>query len=95
MEVARRTGVAVPVSSLLYAADGRASVLVAKDGRVEARPVTTGLSSEGYTEIRSGVAAGESIVARAGSFLRDGDRVRAVPSTDTPMAAPMADAAPR
>ena len=60
VEVARRTGVAVPVSSLLYAADGRASVLVAKDGRVEARPVTTGLSSEGYTEIRSGVAAGAS-----------------------------------
>ena len=95
VEVARRTGVAVPVSSLLYAADGRASVLVAKDGRVERRSVTTGLSAEGFTEISAGVAAGESVVARAGSFLRDGDRVRAVPSTGTPMAAPMADAAPR
>ncbi len=101
VEVARREGIAVPVSSLLYAADGRASVLVAKDGRVEARTVTTGLSSEGFTEIRSGIAAGETVVARAGSFLRDGDRVRAVPrpSTGTPMSAPasppMADAAPR
>jgi HlyD family secretion protein len=101
VEVARREGIAVPVSSLLYAADGRASVLVAKDGRVEARTVTTGLSSEGFTEIRSGVAAGETVVARAGSFLRDGDRVRAVPrpSAGTPMSAPasppMADAAPR
>ncbi|SFM18808.1 efflux RND transporter periplasmic adaptor subunit [Methylobacterium pseudosasicola] len=101
VEVARREGIAVPVSSLLYAADGRASVLVAKDGRVEARAVTSGLSSEGYTEIRSGVAAGESVVARAGSFLRDGDRVRAVsrPAGTTPMSAPasppMADAAPR
>ncbi|MGH1588279.1 efflux RND transporter periplasmic adaptor subunit [Methylobacterium phyllosphaerae] len=92
VEVARRTGIAVPVSSLLYAADGRASVLVVKDGRVEARPVTTGLSAEGVTELRSGVAAGESVVARAGSFLRDGDRVRAVPS---PASTPMADAAPR
>ncbi|AYO85274.1 efflux RND transporter periplasmic adaptor subunit [Methylobacterium brachiatum] len=101
VEVARREGIAVPVSSLLYAADGRASVLVAKDGRVEARTVTTGLSSEGFTEIRSGVVAGETVVARAGSFLRDGDRVRAVPrpSAGTPMSAPasppMADAAPR
>lgn len=101
VEVARREGIAVPVSSLLYAADGRASVLVAKDGRVEARTVTTGLSSEGFTEIRSGVAAGETVVARAGSFLRDGDRVRAVPrpTAGTPMSAPasppMADAAPR
>ncbi|MGH1569831.1 efflux RND transporter periplasmic adaptor subunit [Methylobacterium sp. P31] len=96
VEVARRTGVSVPVSSLLYAADGRASVLVVKDGRVEARPVTTGLTAEGFTEIRAGVAAGENVVARAGSFLRDGDRVRAVPAPDsTPMATPLADAAPR
>ncbi|MCJ2123588.1 efflux RND transporter periplasmic adaptor subunit [Methylobacterium sp. J-077] len=100
VEVARREGIAVPVSSLLYAADGRASVLVAKDGRVEARPVTSGLSSEGYTELRSGVAAGESVVARAGSFLRDGDRVRAVAAPastlmSAPASPPMADAAPR
>ena len=92
VEVARRTGVAVPVSSLLYAADGRASVLVAKDGRVEARSVTTGLSAEGFTEIRAGVAAGEPVVARAGSFLRDGDRVRAVPANT---GTPIAEAAPR
>jgi HlyD family secretion protein len=96
VEVARREGVAVPVSSLLYAADGRASVLVARDGRVEARAVVPGLSADGFTELRSGVAAGESVVARAGSFLRDGDRVRAVPAqSSTPMSAPLADAAPR
>ncbi|MDE4910414.1 efflux RND transporter periplasmic adaptor subunit [Methylobacterium sp. 092160098-2] len=93
VEIARRTGIAVPVSSLLYAADGRASVLVVKDGRVEARPVTTGLSAEGFTEIRAGVAAGESVVARAGSFLRDGDRVRPVPAAAS--STPIADAAPR
>ena len=78
VEIARREGVAVPVSSLIYASDGRASLLVVKDGRVEARKVTPGLSAEGFTEIRDGVAAGERVVARAGSFLRDGDRVRAV-----------------
>lgn len=78
VEIARREGIAVPVSSLLYAADGRASLLIVKDGRVEARIVVPGLSAEGFTEIRDGVAAGERVVARAGSFLRDGDRVRAV-----------------
>ena len=78
VEIARREGVAVPVSSLIYAADGRASLLVVRDERVEARTVTPGLSAEGFTEIRDGVAAGERVVARAGSFLRDGDRVRAV-----------------
>ncbi|MCJ2040419.1 efflux RND transporter periplasmic adaptor subunit [Methylobacterium sp. J-059] len=87
VEVARRTGVAVPVSSLLFAADGNAGVLVVKDEWVEARKVVPGLSAAGFSEVRSGLAAGETVVARAGSFLRDGDRVRPVPpETLTPLA---------
>ncbi len=87
VEVARRTGVAVPVSSLLFAADGNAGVLVVRDERVEARKVVPGLSAAGFSEVRSGLAAGETVVARAGSFLRDGDRVRPVPpETLTPLA---------
>ena len=92
VEVARRTGVAVPVASLLFAADGSAGVLVAKDGRVEARKVVPGLSAAGFSEIRSGLSAGDAVVARAGSFLRDGDRVRAVPPEPV---TPLADAAAR
>ena len=92
VEVARRAGVAVPVSSLLFAADGSAGVLVAKDGRVEARKVMPGLSAAGFSEIRSGLSAGEAVVARAGSFLRDGDRVRAVPPDAL---TPLADATAR
>lgn len=79
VEVARRTGVAVPLAAVLYAADGSASVLAVTEGKVEARKVATGLSAEGFTELRSGLQAGEMVVSRAGSFLRDGDRVRPVP----------------
>lgn len=78
VEVARREGVTVPLSSVLYRADGGASVLVATDGRVEARRIEPGLSAGGYLEIRSGVKPDEAVVARASSFLRDGDRVRTV-----------------
>ncbi|WP_232628776.1 efflux RND transporter periplasmic adaptor subunit [Methylobacterium sp. Leaf118] len=78
VEVARRSGVAVPLTAVLYAADGTATVLAVVEGRVAARPVETGLSAEGFTELRSGVRADENVVARAGSFLRDGDRVRPV-----------------
>lgn len=96
VEVARRTSVAVPLSALLYGADGGASVFVVADARVEARTVVPGLSAEGAMEIRSGLKAGESVVARASNFLRDGDRVRAVvPSPVTPTPAKAADAAPR
>lgn len=78
VEVARRTGVAVPLSGVLYGADGGATVLVVAEGRVEARKVVAGLSSDGFLEIRSGVNSDEAVVARASSFLRHGDLVRAV-----------------
>jgi HlyD family secretion protein len=92
VEVARRRGVAVPVSALLFAVDGRASVLVVRDNRVEARKVVPGLSADGFTEVRGDLADGDAVVARAGSFLRDGDRVRAVAPTGVNV---QADAAAR
>ncbi len=100
VEVARRTGVTVPLAAVLYAADGTASVLSVVDGKVESRKVTTGLSAEGFTEIPSGLSANEMVVARSGSFLRDGDRVRAVaPKSETvgiePAKAEQAAAEPR
>ncbi|MCJ2032898.1 efflux RND transporter periplasmic adaptor subunit [Methylobacterium sp. J-068] len=78
VEVARRASVVVPLSAVLYGAEGGASVFVVADDRVEARTVVPGLSTDGSMEIRSGIADGETVVARASSFLRDGDRVRAV-----------------
>ena len=77
IEVARRTGVAVPIASVIYGVDG-ATVLAVAGEKVQARRVKTGLSAEGVIEVREGVAAGEAVVARAGSFLRDGDSVRPV-----------------
>lgn len=77
VEVARRTGVAVPVNAVLYGAQG-ASIQVVVGDRVEARRVRTGLSADGLIEIREGLKAGEPVVARAGSFLRHGDPVRPV-----------------
>jgi RND family efflux transporter MFP subunit len=77
VELARRTGVAVPTSSVIYGAAG-AVVQVVADDKVQSRRVRTGLSADGIVEIQDGVAAGDFVVAKAGSFLRDGDRVRPV-----------------
>lgn len=77
VEAARRTGVAVPLASVVYGASGP-TVLVVSGERVELRPIRTGLSAGGVIEVRDGVKAGEAVVARAGSFLRDGDRVRPI-----------------
>src|SRR5262249_26223203 len=57
---------------------GGALVHVVRDGRIETRTVTIGLIDEGQAEIRDGVNEGEMVVARAGAFVREGDRVRTV-----------------
>ena len=105
VELARTRGVTVPQASVLYGGGKRSSVLVVADDRVEAREVRTGLSDDDDIEIRSGLTEGERVVARAGSFLRDGDRVRPVPLarqgqtpaaiSATPSPQATADAGPR
>ncbi len=80
IEVARHRGVAVPLSALLYGENGDTRVFVVAEGRVAERPVRTGLTADGYVEVTQGVAAGDTVVARAGSFLRAGDAVRTAPA---------------
>lgn len=77
VELARSRGVSVPQASVLYGG-GRRSVLVVSGDRVEDRTVRTGIADEDTIEVRAGLNEGERVVARAGSFLRDGDRVRPV-----------------
>lgn len=81
VEIAKSTGVVVPVSAVLIDNDGTATVQVVKDGKIETRTVTLGLTGTGVLEIRDGVAEGESVVARAGTFVRDGDLVTPVVAT--------------
>jgi hypothetical protein len=75
IEIAQRCGLAIPLSAVLYAL-GSPVVQVVRDEKVETRKVTVGLTKGGDVEIRDGLSEGEAVVARAGAFLRDGDRVR-------------------
>jgi HlyD family secretion protein len=77
LELARRTGVAVPLAAVVHANDGP-RLQVVTDNKVETRRVRVGLSADGFVEIADGLKAGDAVVARAGSFLRDGDLVRPV-----------------
>ena len=49
------------------------------DGKVESRKVKLGIVEGDEVEIMSGVSPGETLVARAASFLRPGDKVRPMP----------------
>jgi len=77
IEVARRDGVVVPQSAVLFGAAGP-RVQVVSDGVVAERSVVTGLQDADGMEILRGVSDGEFVVARAGGFLREGDRITAV-----------------
>jgi HlyD family secretion protein len=79
IETERTCGVSIPQSALLFGPDG-AVVQVVKDNRVETHLVSVGLFALDSVQIRQGLSEGEMIVARAGAFLRDGDRVRPVSS---------------
>lgn len=94
VELGRSRGVSVPQASVLYGG-GRRSVLVVAGDRVEDRTVRTGIADEDTIEIRAGLNEGERVVARAGSFLRDGDRVRPVLEAPPPAPAVAAVPAPR
>ena len=85
IETARREGVVVPQSALLFGAAG-VRVQVVKDGIVRDRTVRLGLSDERGVEIVEGVAEGEEVVERAGGFLRDGDRISPVRPGGQPVA---------
>jgi HlyD family secretion protein len=77
IETATGQGLAVPSSAVLYGPAG-ASVQVVRDNRVETRAIKTGLAAAGLVEVRDGVSEGDLVVARSGTFLRDGDSVRPV-----------------
>jgi RND family efflux transporter MFP subunit len=77
IEVGNRSGVAVPASAVVRGESGDV-VQVVNNGRIEQREVTLGVTNQGSTEIRNGLAAGDVVVARAAAFLRGGDAVRPV-----------------
>ena len=70
-------GAGIPLSAVLYSADG-AVVAVVRNRQIETRQVRIGLLSDGEAEICEGLTEGEMVVARAGAFVREGDRVRPV-----------------
>jgi len=82
IETAKSRGLSAPTSAVVYTqgSDGAptAKVQLVREGRVIERVVKTGLKTQTSIEIRDGLENGAIIVARSGSFLRDGDTVRPV-----------------
>jgi multidrug efflux pump subunit AcrA (membrane-fusion protein) len=73
----RTCGPAIPLTAILYGAEGPV-VQVVRNGRVQTQPVRVGLLAGEDAEVSEGLALGDMVVRRAGTFLREGDAVRQV-----------------
>ena len=77
IETKQNNGVALPATAINFGIDG-AHVQIVKGDIVQRRAVKTGLSSGDLVEILEGVAVDDVAVARAGTFLRDGDKIHPI-----------------
>jgi RND family efflux transporter MFP subunit len=73
-----REGVLLVPGSAVVGGAGNQAVWVVVDGKVERRPVETGLISSDRVEITSGLQEGEAVVTKGNNSLRDGAEVRVV-----------------
>ncbi|MGF6176513.1 efflux RND transporter periplasmic adaptor subunit [Ensifer sp. 4252] len=60
--------------------NGKTIVRKVDNGVVNIVPVKTGISDGKFVEVVDGLKAGEQVVARAGAYVRDGDRINPVKS---------------
>lgn len=77
IETQSGSGLSVPLSAVIYTAEGP-SVLVVKNGLAKSHLIKTGLASDGFQEVTSGLSENDVVVAKSGTFLRDGDAVRPI-----------------
>lgn len=75
--VAEKEGIALPLSAITTA-DGKTVARKVENGVVKLVPVETGVQDGQVIEILSGLAKGDEVVAKAGAYVRDGDRINPV-----------------
>ncbi len=75
-------GLALPLSAITTGRDGSFARAV-QDGVVKQVKIETGIQDGGFIEIVSGLKAGDLVVAKAGAFVRDGDKIKPILSDET------------
>ncbi len=76
--VVERNTIAVPVTAVGSSAGG-STVMKVVNGEVSRIPVKTGIRDGGWIEIVEGLSSGDTVVTKAGAFVRDGDKINPVP----------------
>ncbi|MBX3569433.1 MAG: efflux RND transporter periplasmic adaptor subunit [Rhizobiaceae bacterium] len=82
VEMVRRDGLGVPVSAVLYRGS-QPLIQVVESGMIRTAEVTLGARAGSLVEVVSGLSEGAEVVARAGTFVADGDKVTPVKADET------------
>ena len=75
--VAARDAIVVPVSAIGQSG-ADTTIKRVKDGVVTEAVVTTGIREGDWVEVLTGVTVGDTIVAKAGAFVSDGDKINPI-----------------
>lgn len=75
--ISEASGVALPMTAVTTG-DGEASVRKVENDTVKLVTVKTGIQDGNYIQITEGLKAGDDVVAKAGAYVRDGDRIAPV-----------------
>ena len=82
------SAIVVPVAAVEAGPKGKYVVVVDKDGAAELRPVEVDRTEAGRAVVRTGLAAGETVVVEGQNRLKPGAKVAPVQETSQPPAKP-------
>ncbi|MEQ1404237.1 efflux RND transporter periplasmic adaptor subunit [Neorhizobium sp. Rsf11] len=77
--VTETSALALPLSAVTTDRNGSTARKV-EDNVVKQVKIETGIQDGGFVEVVSGLEAGDLVVAKAGAFVRDGDKIAPVPA---------------
>lgn len=72
--IAEKTGLALPLSAVTTNRTGSSTRKV-ENGVVKQVKIDTGIQDGGFVEVLDGLKDGDTVVAKAGAFVRDGDHI--------------------
>jgi HlyD family secretion protein len=75
-------GVALPLSAI-NTENGKTTVRKVSDGTVQMVEIKTGIQDGAVIQVTEGLVEGDKVVAKAGVFVRDGDRINPVEETSS------------
>ena len=79
---AKPRGLPCPLSAITTEG-GKTTVRKVRDGTVQMVEIKTGIQDGAYIQVTEGLDEGDKVVAKAGVFVRDGDKINPVEDTST------------